>query len=204
MTRYSETNDLLFCKIDIHDALENQRRQIRKSVDAISAADFRSKCIPDIHAALVQKLCANLPVLDLENTSITEPKEVELETIRDYGRPFIRNGYSVTLSVPFSGDEAIFSVRASTFTLSPPRGSVRGQVLRNTFLSGDLSSQPLKAHFDGFIADVQKHLDWLKPDIEKFNAELPGQLSTQLADRKARLEAADSAVSGLGYKVAKR
>ena len=119
----------LFSKGDIFNVIQHQKEEFKKAFQKVSN-DELDHDTPGAIARLVEQFDINVPVLH-DDQKVAEARETQVDVsrdpmrmIRNRSQPFYVAGSEIKFIIPFSGDAALFDVRPSTFTLSPPWGNV--------------------------------------------------------------------------------
>jgi hypothetical protein len=176
----------LFSKADIFSVSEYQKDQFKKAFQKVSNAE------PDtdtagVMARLVEQFGINVPVLR-DDEKYAETKETQVDVSRDPRRIFFSEGphyvrgTEITFVVPFSGDAALFDVRPSSFTLSPPVGEVHNRELRVIYTLADAQFN-VEAQAERNITEIKQYLDNMRPSGELLKRELEA-LGASLIQRR--------------------
>jgi len=142
-------------------------------------------------------------------TDTTEPAVDEARTKMQVGRfggfpgeggdTVTVDAQCYTLEMPFTGDRDLFFCRGSTFNMNPPRGSVGGNVISTTLVTRQPTADQINAAFEQFLRDLDEHLDWLRPDVVRWNESIAGVVDTHVQARRARADQAGAVASGLKF-----
>ncbi|MEP1573890.1 hypothetical protein [Roseibium album] len=204
----SGRSDLLFFEIDGFSVIENQRRQLRAEVSGIPEQRLLNTSVEDLVRYLAEKYQLEVPVLDAEN-AVADQREamVEVSGFRyglDRGETRSVPGTQVTLEVPFIGDPQMFKVRPSTYNSAPPRADIRGQSVILTQSGTQLNAEQVQAGFDQAINNINQYLTWQLNDARGLNEQLPQLARQAIEQRKEKLLANQSLLSGLNFKLKER
>jgi hypothetical protein len=121
------------------------------------------------------------------------------------GEPTVQvDAQRYTLEVPFDGDKDLFFTQGSSFTLNPPRGTVREGMLTTTIVERNPSAEALNRQFDGFLSEVNQHLGWLKGDIDAWNSSIAKEVADVVQYRRHKAERAGTVASGLKFGIKQR
>ncbi len=85
--------------------------------------------------------------------------------------------------LPFSGDQQLLKVRASTHSLSSPKINVKNGCIIFKIINFDLDAQRIKQNSDHMIQNLETENAYLTRDLEQFNASIE-QYATQVFDRR--------------------
>ena len=200
-------DDILFYKYDLGKVIEASRQNLRAELDGMADSRLLNTDPSALQTYALDKYRIDLPELG-------EPAVDEMRAKMEVGRwggypsdgePTVSvDAQRYTLEVPFDGDEELFFCRGSSFTLSPPRGSVRDGMLTMTVVQRQPTAEHLNQTFDRFLSDTRQHLAWLKPDIDAWNASIAGEVSRVIEYRCQKAEQAGSVASGLKFSVKQR
>ena len=198
----------LFDQADSFAAMQGQRQSVLNEVGRLDEQRLLNSSVEDLVNYLVEKYRIEVPVLDVEH-AVAAQQETTLQPGQDsfmaYGRPRApQPGVLVTLEVPFAGDRDAFRVRPSTFNSNMPRATIAADRLVLTVSGVQLSSQQVQQEFDNQIANIQRHLDWLRADIDGLNHQLPSLARQTIDQRKAKLLANQNVVAGLRFNLKAR
>lgn len=201
-------SDLLFYEYDCFSVIENQRRQLQAEVSAIPEQRLLNTSVEDLVRYLVDKYQLEVPVLDVEN-AVADQREAMVEVSGfmyglDRGETRSVPGTQVTLEVPFAGDPQMFKVRPSTFNSAPPHAEIRGQSLILVQSGTQLSAEQVQVGFDRTINDINQYLAWQRNDARGLNEHLPQLARQAIEQRREKLLANQSLVSGLKFKLKER
>ena len=95
-------------------------------------------------------------------------------------------------------------MQPTTYTMSPPRGEVRGSVLVLRIVGTDLNADGVRTEIDRTIGEIQSHLTTLRGNAAGLKAQLPTQARSAIESRRQKLLADRNLVGGLGFKMKER
>ncbi len=201
-------SDILFYEYDGFSVIENQRRQLQAEVAGIPEQRLLNTSVEDMVRYLVQRYQLEVPVLEVEN-AVADQREAMVEVSGfmyglDRGETRSVAGTQVTLEVPFTGDPQMFKVRPSSFNSAPPHAEIRGQSVILVQSGTQLSAEQVQAEFDRAINDINQYLTWQRNDARGLNEQLPTLARQAIEQRRAKLLANQSLVSGLKFKLKER
>lgn len=202
MSNYDRSN-YLFCDIDLRSTLDAQRRSIDGEVEAIEPNRLLNTPPDDLVQYFVDKNHVETPTLKRDCWSI-EAKE-ETETREDFGRRITVKVQRLYVDIPFDGERDLFKARASTFTSSVPRGRIGADSLVLPFTpnqGGD--PEAIRAGINREIEEVEKHLDWIRKDVDSHNNALRGIAERAIEKRRAILLQQQGLVASLGIPLRER
>ena len=206
----SAPDDLLFCHSDWFSVQDAQKRALESDIDGIEPDRLLNSSIGDLCSYLQAKYAVDIPVL-LEKQIVVDQQEVQIDVsqdamryIRDRSRPFHMPGTLVEATVPFSGDPQAFQIQPSSWTSSPPRATVAGDVLLITVRGTDLEPQQVRHAIGRTLAEIKQHLERLRDNARGFNDQI-GQLAGERIERRRQKLLADrNLVADLGFPLKQR
>jgi hypothetical protein len=117
---------------------------------------------------------------------------------------FYIDGQRIRVVVPFDGDSELFYCRASTFTSSPPRGTIENPSLVLIWDIPHDAPRDLKPEIEAALQAIEQHLLWVRNDVNLLNGSLPQFAEAAIADRRKRLLANQGRLVNLGIPVRAR
>lgn len=203
-----DRSDLLFFELDGFSVIENQRRQLLSEVAGVQEQRLLNTSVEDLVRYLVEKYQLEVPVLDVEN-AVADQREAMVEVSGfmyglDHGETRSVPGTQVTLEVPFAGDPQMFKVRPSSYNLAPPHAKIAGQSVIIVQSGTQLNAGQVQAGFDRAIDEINQYLTWQRNDAKGLNEQLPALARQAIEQRREKLLANQSLVSGLKFKLKER
>jgi len=207
MRPYSR-NDYLFSEYDMFSVMENQKRQLQTEVAAIAEQRLLNTSTEDLIKYLTEKYRLDVPKLNVDH-AVADQKEAMVQVSGfmygfEEGQSASVPGTEVTLEVPFDGDAQMFKVRPSTFSSAPPIAFIKDGNLVLVQRGQSLATTQVQANFDKLIAEINQYLDWQRRDADTLNNALPNLARQNIEQRKSKLLANQSLVSGLKFKLKER
>lgn len=155
----------LFCRFDLHDAVDNHGRKLREHMEALPSNVVLGKSPDQLVDEVVREYHLAAPVLKVEDISV-EQQDAKVDVSRDYNRhifdrsqPFYLSGTRVTFFVPFEGDAELFGARPSTYSSTFPFADVKGSELVFSYDQLDHDAAAVRGKFDHDLAQVSPYLD---------------------------------------------
>lgn len=176
----------LFSKADIFSVSEYQKDEFKKAFQKVSNAELNTDTA-GVMARLVDQFGINVPVLH-DDKKQAEARETQVDVSRDPRRIFFNEGphyvtgTEITFIIPFSGDAALFDIRPSSFTLSPPIGEIHNGELRLIYTFADAQFD-VEAQAERNITEIKQYLDSMRPSGEQLRRELEA-LGASLIQRR--------------------
>lgn len=199
----SDRSNLLFSNLDLRASLDARRQAIDSEVRALDPNRLLNTSPDDLARFFVEKYHMEPPALCRDQWSV-ESKE-ETETREDYGHRFTATVQRLYVHIPFVGDRDLFMSRASTFTMSPPRGVVGAQTLTLAFTPGQQGGpEAVRALNDREIDEVERHLAWIRNDLEAYNGSLGAIADQAIRRRREQVLHQQGLVAGLGIPLRER
>ena len=120
----------------------------------------------------------------------------------------VRSGKSypkdvIKYHLPFSGDQQLLKVRASTSSLSPPMITVEADCLCFEMINFDLEPGQIKQEADQIINSLISQNQHLTNDLTNFNATIESMASQAFDARKQQLLKKNDLMSALGVPIRK-
>ncbi|MFS3137206.1 hypothetical protein ACLRDC_17865 [Gluconacetobacter sacchari] len=184
---------------------------IRQEVDRFPANQVLATPEDDLVNYLIEKYALHVPRLKADDAYVERQGETQIDVSHrfDYGFSGRGNsqpipGHEVVIAVPHLDDPDLFHVRASTFTLNPPRISVGNGNVYLRFADVSLDGERIKAEMNRLIAAINEHLGYLRRDFDTWNQRMPSFARQALVERKRRLMAQNNVVASIGLPMKRR
>jgi hypothetical protein len=206
-------DDLLFNSGYLRDALAQQAARMSEEVKRAPEDHLLHADVDAWATALAERWQVEAPKLAPEEdwyqdepqpTQVDVSHEHFMRAITDPSTPTYIDGYRVVVRIPFSGDAGIFQLRPSSYTLNPPRGTVRGSELTQTIEYPHDRPADIAAAARGLANSVGTYLRSAAADIEVFNQSLEAQARGVVETRRQRILAHREHVAATGLPTRKR
>ena len=209
--RRAMTQDLLFSRASLFDALRAHSNSVRDRVQAVSETVLRARPEDQLIEDIVREL--NIMALELDESGRSMRREeiqidVSGDPLRDIftnGRPILIPGIRVVVSIPFRGDQHLWQLQPSTFNYSPPRGTVRANADGQSGTLEIVIQQPadqsldrIKASLDEITRNIAFFTNNQRNDLLGYGTQLRREVASAVADRRARLAKHDGLADLLG------
>jgi hypothetical protein len=201
--------DLLFNQYSLMSLFDKQKEQLKSEFDKMDTDYILNVPEEQLHDYLADKYRLEVPHLLVES-SFAECDENKIDIsndqsrlIRDRSRPFFIDGFRVTISVPYVGERELFHFQPSSYTLSPPAADISQSSLQLCYV-GENVDDDVKKQADKTIEDIQRYLNTMKADIERFHKDLDGYIKGLITKRKERYIQAHKVASNIGFPLKKR
>ena len=207
------TDEPLFCRGHLDASLRNAQDKVKTTVDCLGQNELLGASLDDV----VERIAHEHAVapLELDEAGMCAEQgeaKIPMERLRDGmfrlgggrgGGPRTVDGHEVRFVVPFTGNPELFGLQPNSFSLNPPRGSVRGRELVFTFLSTDVGPH-LKQAFEKQLSEVKTCIRNQAHLIDAHNDAVANTAKRLLKERIGRLRQADDAATSLGVPLRRR
>lgn len=202
--------DYLFTGPDWHSVDRHQRQQMVAEIEKVDPDRLLNTSVDDLALYFSEKYKINVPVLDEENL-VVDQREKQIDVSRDpnryitdRSRPIYITGSEIEVEIPFTGEPQAFKIQPNPYTLSPPRASVRGNLLMFTIVGTNLEATQVRGEIEQTIREVQSYLTNLRTNVAELNGQLQGEARTAIEARRNKLLANRNTVASLGFKMKER
>jgi hypothetical protein len=207
---FAREDEALFNDGDLYGTLQNQQRGLSAEVEGYDGNRLLNTPVDDLARYFADKLAVEpLELLEQEISAEQQETTLDIDRVRDgrfmYGRNQSRVAATrFTFFVPFTGDATLFRLRPSSYTLSPPRATVRDRELAFTFTTHDPDPAKIKAEFEQQLREVTSYVRNGRSNVDEYNRALPGLARKAIETRRERLLKAQNTASSLGYPLRRR
>ncbi|MBD2720385.1 hypothetical protein H6G99_15645 [Synechococcus sp. FACHB-909] len=202
--------DYLFTGADWHSVDRHQRQQMVAEIQKVDPDRLLNTSVDDLALYFSEKYKIDVPVLDEENLTVDQrEKQIDVSRdrnryISDRSRPFYITGSEIEVEIPFTGEAEAFKIQPNPYTLSPPRASVRGNLLTFAIAGTNLEAAEVRAEIERTVREVQSYLTNLRNNVAGLNGQLQGEARTAIEARRNKLLANRNTVASLGFKMKQR
>ena len=203
-------DDYLFSKTDWFSTDRYQRAALEEEVAALAGNRLLNTSIDDLCTYFVEKYRIDIPILD-RNGIVADQRETQIDvsqdpmrTIFDRSQPAYIPGTEIEVSVPFTGEAEGFTIQPTTYSLNPPRGTVRGSVLVLSITGVDLEAGRVRQEIDSELDRIESYLTSLRGSADRLNGALDSIARQCVEQRREKLLADQSLVASLGFKLKQR
>lgn len=198
-------SDVLFNSHHLDDVLRAQGSRAQDLVDQIPQDQFCASTDDQI----VEHIAADMEIIPLsiyEDRMEMEQREGKMDVshnrrynaFRDRG-PIIVASACVTVTIPFTGDPKLWTLRPSPHRLTAPQARIRqpghdgiGYLEVRMEYPAETSPNEFKSELDSLLDDVRFSLDNQAKQIETFNRRLPDTIYQAVARRRENLKQHDA------------
>ncbi len=202
--------DYLFVGPDWHSVDRHQRQQMVAEIEGVNPDRLLNTSVDDLAHYFSEKYKIDVPILDEENL-VVDQREVQIDVSRDHNRyitdrsrPFYITGSEIEVEVPFTGDAEAFRIQPNPYSLNPPRGSVRGNIVTFKIAGANLEATQVRSQISRTIHDIQSYLTNLRSNVAGLNGQLMQEARTAIENRRNKLLANRNTVASLGFKMKER
>lgn len=202
--------DYLFTGPDWHSVDRHQRQQMVAEIDSVDPDRFLNTSVDDLALYFSEKYKIDVPVLDEENL-VVDQREKLIDVSRDpnryitdRSRPFYITGSEIEVEVPFTGEADAFKIQPNPYTLSPPRASVRDNLLTFAIVGTNLEATQVRGEIERTLREIQSYLTNLRANVASLNGQLQGEARIAIEARRNKLLANRNTVASLGFKMKER
>lgn len=202
--------DYLFMGPDWHSVDRHQREQMVAEIEKVDPDRLLNTSVDDLAIYFSDKHKIEVPVLDEENL-VVDQREKQIDVSRDQSRyisdrsrSFYIAGSEIAVEIPFTGEAEAFKIQPNPYTLSPPRASVRGNLLMFSITGTNLEATQVREQINRTIRDIQSYLTNLRANVAGLNEQLQGEACRAIESRRNKLLANRNTVASLGFKMKER
>lgn len=203
-------NDYLFSKIDWFSTDRYQRAALEEEVSVLDGNRLLNTSVDDLCAYFVEKYQIDIPVLNRNEIEVDQ-REAQIDVSQDPMRAIIDRsgpvyilGTEIEVSVPFTGEAEGFTIQPTTYSLNPPRGTIRDRALILSITGIDLESSSVRQEIDSRLDRIESYLCSLRGSAKRLNSELDSIARQCIEQRREKLLADQYLVASLGFKLKQR
>jgi hypothetical protein len=202
--RIERVEIILFAEGNLGSVLRATARKPAERLGTWDADALLKTPEADVVGELIEEGTVRCPRLLRDEVWMPPPSETT-QRFRNFGEVEERRVTQLVLVVPFDGDKDVFRLRASTFSLSPPRVlTLSAHELRIAVdePAGDAAS--VRARFDAQVDEIEKSLASSRMQIEEHNARIRAEVPGMVSRRRAQLLAARDLQAEIGFPIRRR
>jgi hypothetical protein len=206
-------DERLFSNGDILSTLQAHTEAVKKKIQSIPSNTVLNASEHDMVQSLVDEFRLNVPIVKDDEIHIADSGEAQVDVSRDPMRrffsdqdsgPILVQGNKTVIAVPFEGDAGFFRIRPQSYTMNPPRGSIKNGEIVLTYLRADQNAEAIKQDYQSTVASIKQNLTALSQSAAQFNGQLEALVTTQLKARKDRLLGDAGMTAAIGLPMKKR
>ena len=187
--------DILFHrKGDLRNYLEAGKQSLKREVESYDKDYLLNTSDDKLIEYLIDNYSLEAPELRESEMYLQDPSEPNIDVsqdpmrgIFDRSRPFYIKGVSITVVLPFNGENGLFHFQPSSFTFNPPRGEIVSGEVHLEYIKTEHDPEKLKKEISGDVSKLKEYLSWVKRDVESFNNELEPFIKDVLKNRKTKV-----------------
>lgn len=187
--------------------LRDRQQRVHNQLMGWPPDDLLSWSDEDIVAVLKSVALVECPVLERSAAYMLDSKE-EIRRVKVFGDDIVDSVVTVfTLVVPFTGDEQVFQLKASTHTLSLPEFTAGSGRLRLTYVTDGVrhpTEEEIRKDFHTQLDEFERHLEFARNDIRPFQFQIEQQLPGWVAQRREKLLKDRHLNASIGFPVRRR
>ncbi len=207
MIRYGTDEFLAFSERDGFAMFEKQRQDIVSDIQG-QPEDFILNVNETEYMAHIKEMYTIHPLEIYSSQLSVAPEERMIPTEM---HPRIFNVYAgkayrravYVFHLPFSGRADLLKVRASTYNMSPPRISVKGQQITFEFIDFDVGAQSMKSDAESTVSKLMVQNSYLTTDIVAFNNTIEQVAGQAFFARKSQILKRGDLLLALGVPIRK-
>jgi len=202
--------EYLFSNASWHDVERHQLQEMQKAIAGLDGNRLLNTSVEDLVLYFENKFQIEIPNL-LTEEIVVDQRETQIDVSRDHNRmiydrsrPFHIAGTEIEVEIPFTGEAEALKIQPTTYTTSPPRAEVRGNLLVLKIVGTNLDPQRVRSDIDRTVNEIQSHLATLRGNAQGLCAQLPIQARSAIESRRQKLLGDRNLVGGLGFKMKTR
>jgi hypothetical protein len=210
MSNYNRTNEL-FCDQELFVALDTKNKKISERIAAIPEQQFINAGDSEIVNHVVSELQVH-PIEIYEDKMEMENEEIIIDMSNRRSHPSFLyhnstkvNGIRITVSIPFTGDSILWTLKPNNYRSVVPHGRVRpkgheGIGYLEIIIEEPVNTDPesIKQQSDSTLKDIRFYLEAQKVMIERYNRDLNDLVRQAVSARRTRLGKHNKVVEMLG------
>ena len=202
--------EYLFSNASWHDVERHQLQEMQKAIAGLDGNRLLNTSVEDLVLYFENKFQIEIPNL-LTEEIVVDQRETQIDVSRDHNRmiydrsrPFHIAGTEIEVEIPFTGEAEALKIQPTTYTTSPPRAEVRGNLLVLKIVGTNLDPQRVRSDIDRTVNEIQSHLATLRGNAQGLCAQLSIQARSAIESRRQKLLGDRNLVGGLGFKMKTR
>lgn len=196
-----------FSDYDGFSVIENQKKRIVSTIN--SQPDDYILNVNKVE--YIEHLVSEFTITSLEihrDQLTASTYEAQIPSEHHPSSYFVHSGKSypkdvIKYHLPFTGDQELLKVRASTFTHSLPMITIEDGCICFTIVNFNLTPEGIKQEADSIINSIESQNQHLTRDLNTLNAQIEGIANQAFDARKQQLLKKNDLMSSLGVPVRK-
>lgn len=190
--------------------MQNQEQKMFEEIDSYGGNKLLNSSPDDLADYFHEKY--SIEPLELHTESIVvevldskvDVSRDQSRDIRDRSKPFYIPGTQTVAELPFSGEKDLFYCQGSRFSTNPPRGEIRGNLVKLTLSSVKPDAEATRNSINSWITRLQNQVTWLREELVPWNASLRGKARQRIDFKRDKLLADKKFSADLGFPLKKR
>jgi len=197
----------VFSEYDCYGMLENQRSAIEQAIrnqadDYILNVNREEYTQHLVSEFSIQPIEIHKDELFVSTHEEMIPAEMHPSLYGiNYGAAYARD--IIVFHLPFSGDQQLLKVRASTYSMSAPLVIIENGCVCFKIINFNLDAQKIKQESDRTIQSIETQNGYLTNDLQKFNANIEQHVTRLFDARKEQLLSKNDLIAALGVPIKK-
>lgn len=186
-------HDLLSAKYDLRKVRQRHEEELISEIDSYPENKPLNTSPQDLAEYFAEKYRIE-PLKILEDEVVVDPQDQKVDVshdrmraIRDRSTPTYIDGTVTEVVLPFRGDSDLLRCVASRRSMSPPRGTVRGENLHYTITRTDHGAERVRKDIEKWIRDVKEQASWIADDLNPWNEKLQAKARNRIEQRREKL-----------------
>src|SRR5215831_18930913 len=198
----------LFAGTEFPTLQDRLRQEAIDEINSMPAPSMLSLSDDDVVRYLTDKYALSAPTIDRAGGR-TEQYEGLVPAYAVPNPNFSRhvpriNGTIYTLWVPYSGDRSMFFVRPSYSDMTAPHAVISDSHVGITTGGIGLKPEQIDSAFDRALDSIERHLNWLRSNVDIFNQSIPQFAKPVIAARRSKLLDDQKTAASLKYPLRRR
>ncbi len=198
---------------DTYSTFQNHIQSIVAEIKALDNEYVLKASPSELEEYYTRKAVLEPLLLHLEDRHIANQEGVNIDVTGDFRRAVFPGerafvcGTQLTIVIPFSGDQNLWRLRASTFSMS----GYPDITLRGNTVAFSISFPDDTANADQIRQDIERHtksladaVGYLKNDVQNHNQSAPAAIREALARKRKLAESSTGVLSQLGIPVKRK
>lgn len=197
-------DDPLFSQVDWFSVERHQKAKLQEEVVNYDDNRLLNTAVDDLIQYFAEKYRIDVPELHRDRI-VADQHEAQVDVSHrfDYVSrrpgPNYVPGTTVEITIPFTGEAEAFGIQPNTYTMNPPRATVRNNSIILEFTGIKMSADKVRSEVDSIIESIDSYLTNLRKSADSLNASLPGIARASIESRREKLLANQNLVSSLGF-----
>ncbi len=198
---------LAFSEHDGFSVIENQKQKVTYAINSQSDDYILNVNKEEYIAHLVSEF--TITPLEIHIDQLTASTyEAQIPAEHYPSGYYVHSGKSypkdvIKYHLPFSGNPELLKIRASSYTLSPPKITIEDGCICFEIINFNLTLERIKQQADSTVNSVVSQNDNTSRDLNAFNGQIEGIANQAFDGRKEQLLKKNDLMSSLGVPVRK-